>query len=314
MTPIFIVGVPRSGTTLVRSLMQSLGQVYLPPDEFQILPKILAPNFSREDLPKVLERSNFAGHMRRRAIWPEGRDMLDILSAEKPEDVCQRLFLHIAKLDGYGDIKYWGDKTPENIFHLDTIFATWPEARVIHILRDPRDTVLSMKTAWGRSLVRGSVIWRDGIREILRQNCGSNRHKIFELRYEGLTESPADELSRLSDWLGLPFFEERLVNFKTEERWSPAKSRAGIQNRGQKWRAKLSTDEIETIEGICFGEMAAFNYETVCASAPVVPSRYGLKAAKVSDALRVLQSYANERGWPAALSYKLRQWLDARKA
>lgn len=310
MTPLFVVGVPRSGTTLTRGLLQALEGVYLPPDEFQLISAALSKKISRERLKGIIESSNFADHMRRRGLWP-GNGFLD--EASKLNDgpmILQLLILEIAKMEKVENLEYWGDKTPENLFHLDAIFATWPDAKVIHVLRDPRSTVLSMKSSWGRSLQRGSVIWRDGIQSIEQQKAGPYADQIFEVLYEELTRDPAETIRSLGQWLNVPFDTDALGNFQSEERWSAAKQ-PGIQHRGAEWKTVAQTRDIETIESICFEAMSSTAYSPIYATAAVQPAKFALLSSRVGDAWRVLTSYARERGWPAAISYKLRQWYSS---
>lgn len=311
MTPLFIVGVPRSGTTLMRSLMQVFDRVYLPPDEFQLLPFILSSNLSTERLDTVLRTSNFADHMRRRNLWPDDACLEEIVKKADGPSVFQSLVLGIARKDKKLNPTYWGDKTPENLFHLDAIFATWPDARIIHVIRDPRSTVFSMKKSWGRSLTRSSVVWRDGVNAISRHKAGQNRDRIFEFRYETLTSDPASEIGKLAKWLNLPFDPSDLNDIQTEERWSTAKL-SGIQQRGAAWdRPEYATDA-KIIESICFDAMALAGYAPKYATAAMEPSKVALKLAKGADGWRVLRSYANERGWASAVYYKLRQWRTSR--
>lgn len=309
MTPLFIVGVPRSGTTLARSLMQVFDQIYLPPDEFQLLPIVMSSDRTVAELGTLIQASNFAEHMRRRQIWPDSSFWDQFHAANTTSEAFQSLVLAIAAKDDARNLTYWGDKTPENLFHLDKIFAVWPDAKIIHVVRDPRSTVLSMKNSWGRSAIRGSMIWRKGIEAIRQQKDGPKAAQIYEIRYEDLTKDAVSEMANLSRWLDLPFAEDALFDFQTEERWSETK-RSGIQPRGAQWDSPKHLNDTKIVEGICFDAMGTAGYTAKYATAAVVPSKIALKFAKIVDAWRVLRLYASERGWREATSYKLRQWRN----
>lgn len=307
---LFIVGVPRSGTTLVRSLMQTFDGVYLPPDEFQLIPEILKPGFDPNTFIGVIEASNFANHMRRRGNWPDG-DTLQSVDAQK--DVATKfkaLVLAIAGNDGVTAHRYWGDKTPENLFHLDAIFEAWPDARVIHVLRDPRATVHSMQKSWGRSLLRSSVIWRDGLRALQAQKSGPHADQIYELRYEDITKDTENRLVALAAWLGVESKPISLADIKTEERWSTS-HQDGIYSAQAEFADTMDEASIRHVEEICFNEMVQNGYPVTYANGPQNPSRFALTIAKLTDAVRILRIYAKERGWSAAIAYKLRQWRSA---
>jgi len=312
MTPVFVLGVPRSGTTLVRSVMCALPGVYLPPDEFQLLSVILRPDFDLNNLRNILEQSNFSSHMRRRRIWLSQDELTTVSKHSTAAMAFQALVLQLAKKEGQHNIRYWGDKTPENLFHLTDIFETWPDARIVHVVRDPRDTVLSMKRSWGRSVLRGSVLWRDGLRALRRQHHSGRASQIYEIKYESLTNHTNTVLVELAAWLGVEFNPRMVEDFTSEERWSSSKAK-GIQNRSVQWKSALPPQEVLTIEQICYVEMQDAGYEPSTASEAKEPPPIQLRLAKFCDAFRVVNAYAKERGWAAAIAYKTRQWSISRK-
>lgn len=310
MTPLFIVGAPRSGTTVTRTLMQGFAPVYLPPDEFQVLPRFVADvesGASPETLARFLEGTVFAGHMRRRGIWPDRTTLLEALTTGEASSSFQALVLAIAAKEGRSDIAYWGDKTPETVFHLALLNRIWPNARVLHVVRDPRSTVLSMSRAWGRSLSRGAVIWRDTQRAA-SQFESYHPELYLRLHFEALTTDPSTEMDRVGAWLGLHFDHAMLDKVSSEERWGKASGRVGVQKRPEEWDGALSAAQICQIEAISFAEMTAAGYSPRYAESVVEPGALSLKMARLGDAARVVRAYAHERGWRAALSYKINQW------
>lgn len=311
MTPLFIVGAPRSGTTLVRTLMKGFAPVYLPPDEFQILPRFLAQaesGASATDLVRLVSESVFAGHMRRRGLWPDETMLASKMEGLSPAAAFQVLVLAIAERDGLSGVTVWGDKTPETVFELDLVARHWPEAKVVEVVRDPRSTVLSMHRAWGRSFLRGAVIWRDArmATRAFSERCSEGQ--LHTLSFEALTANPGAEMDRLGSWLGLEYDHETLSTVTSEERWGRAAGHTGVSAANADWEDALAPNQIQTIEEICFGELQAAGFTAVQARAGKIPGAMALKFAKAGDAMRVLRAYARERGWPAAVSYKLSQW------
>lgn len=315
-SPLFILGAPRSGTTLARNLIRAFDGVYLPPDEVQVLPAFVARARSGASGPKLaafMEDSTFSGHMRRRGFWPEQEALGAALAGKSPADAFSALILAIAAKEGREQVRYWGDKTPENVFHLDLIFNLWPEARVLNIVRDPRSTVLSMNQSWGRSILRSSVVWRNAIRAVEKARLRFPPDHIRDLHYEALTMDPQAELTQLATWLDVGFAPDFLSDFTNEERWGNAAGAKGVQQQKPKWQTRLSEGEIRCIEEICFDEMQALGFTPQHATQSRLPGKTSLKLAKVGDSARVLQHYAKERGWSAAISYKLQQWRSARQ-
>lgn len=313
---LFVIGAPRSGTTLARTLLGGFKGLYLPPDEFQILPNFIAQASQSPDVQALIQLvsgSVFAGHMKRREIWPDPAPLKAALGQTPPSAAFEALIHEIAKKDGAGDAHVLGDKTPETVFELPLIQRTWPKARFIEVVRDPRSTVLSMHRAWGRSILRSSVIWRDALHATAAFRANEDQNRIYRLSFEALTEDPAAEMAQLADWLELPYDNDFLGSARSEERWGKAAGQQGVQKRAAEWGGALTVKQIKQIEEISFRAMKQAGYEPQYASHEAPPSPAALKLAKVGDAVRVLQAYARERGWPAAIRYKLRQWVHRRR-
>lgn len=317
MTALFVVGAPRSGTTLMRNILRGFDGVYLLPDEFQILPALVREvegGASARDIAVFLDSTVFAGHMRRRGLWPSASKLADIFEGKTAAAGFRDLVQEIAMSEGIGSVTWWGDKTPENVFHLDLVERLWPDVQVIEVVRDPRSTTLSMHRSWGRSFLRGAVVWRDAIRAARRFTETRDEGRLRQISYERLTEDPERELKELADWLDVPFDRQAFETVASEERWGKSAGVAGVEKRTEDWSGTLSEAQLHLVEGICFDEMRLCGFEPQLARQARQPSRLALKAAKAADGARALSAYARERGWPAAISYKLRQWRHARQA
>jgi tetratricopeptide (TPR) repeat protein len=179
-TPVFIVGVPRSGTTLTAELLARRARVC-----------------NRGELRwmwRLSQRLPATGA-------PDGA-LLDTLAAEYEA--------HLRQDDG-GDAHWFIDKQPMNLVHLDLIFALWPHARIIHCQRNARDNALSL---WVQSFHDDTYALASDFADIaaLQQGCAKlmeHWHKrypasIRSLRYEDLAADPAGSIGALADWLGLP--------------------------------------------------------------------------------------------------------------
>lgn len=204
----FIVGVGRSGTTLLRLMLDSHPLLAIPP-ETGFLP-------AAADLSATVDlRDRFFAVLRRCDAWADfdlDPDALrGALDRVEPFDLAEgvRTFyrLYAAR---FGKPR-WGDKTPDYGLHLLRIRRLIPEARFIHILRDGRDVALSIRPLWfapGRTLRDLAAHWQSRILEIRKQGaeCGA----YLELRYEMLVRSPERELRRACDFLELPYTHELL--------------------------------------------------------------------------------------------------------
>ena len=314
--PLFIVGAPRSGTSLLRNLVRSCDGIYLPPDETQFLPAYIervATGESVASLASFLDSTAFCTHMRKRGIWPSRGELLDILTDPAPSVAVSALMRYLAVSEGLPAFVIWGDKTPRYIYFLEEFRPVFPRMRVLFVVRDPRDAVLSMRDAWGRSLVRGAVAWRDAAR-IAREHADKyGPDDAMMVYYEALAAEPATVMAQIANWLGVGLSSSALKNYMGEERWGAARG-AGIVNTSiGRYRTRLAQAEVETVEGIAFEEMRAWGYVPEQATKSISPSRSQLHIARIGDAGRSVLRYIGERGVREGLGYKLRQFLVARR-
>ncbi|MEO8802070.1 MAG: sulfotransferase [Rudaea sp.] len=181
--PIFIVGLPRSGTTLTASLL------------------------ARH--PQVCNRGELTW-LARLARMPE-------LTGDPDRAVLERIaaiYAAQARQDD-SDARWFIDKQPLNFRYVGLILALWPHARIIHCQRSPRDTALSL---WMQSFledVQGfaysfddiAVVMRDEQRLMAHWRKG-HRDSIRCVTYEQLVSEPQRVIAELSGWLQLPAPEE----------------------------------------------------------------------------------------------------------
>jgi tetratricopeptide (TPR) repeat protein len=178
--PVFIVGVPRSGTTLATELLARY--------------------------PQVRNRGELRWLWRLAQRLPAGaapdRALLDTLAAEYEAQLKQ---------DDSGDAHWFIDKQPMNLVHIDLILALWPQAKIIHCQRNARDNALSL---WVQSFHDDTYALASDFADIaaLQQGCAklmAHWQKLYpasirSLRYEDVTKDPVASIAALADWLGLP--------------------------------------------------------------------------------------------------------------
>ncbi|MGE0846692.1 MAG: sulfotransferase [Flavobacteriaceae bacterium] len=195
--PVFIVGMPRSGTTLVEQILASHSAVF-GGDELQLLGPICEPDFVRGPVPA----SRYAD-----PHWLE--------------TVRGRYLEGLRKVDA--DHAVVTDKMPFNYLWIGAILAAMPEARIIHLRRDP------VAVCWSnyRTRFAGDNIWfswdladlADYYR-IYHQTMAFMRQRypgrFLDLDYEALTENPEEEARRLVAYCGLDWEPACLDFHKTE--------------------------------------------------------------------------------------------------
>lgn len=218
LTPMpIIVGSPRSGTTLLRFMLDSHSELTIPPETgFLALPPKLR---GRGD--KL--RENFfravINHPEPISAWPdfeipEGA-FWTALTKINPFNLAEgfRAFyrLYAARIGK----PRWGDKTPLYCKELDTIRRVLPEGRFIHIIRDGRDTALSLRRMWfspGWEIETQAAYWRKNILSARRAGLGCQDY--MEVRYEDLILSTRVALERVCAFADLSY-EDCMLTYYT---------------------------------------------------------------------------------------------------
>lgn len=95
----------------------------------------------------------------------------------------------------------WAEKTPENIFFIEKFVQHFPDAKIIHIVRDPRDVILSLHKR-GHSRFSAAKVWLTSVASI--QGIKANKN-FLEIRYEDLIEEPDRIFLKVCSHLKIPY-------------------------------------------------------------------------------------------------------------
>ncbi len=261
--PVFLLGHDRSGTTMLRLILDR-GDVAIPPESMFLLD--VDPRQPAED---VL-----------RAAWSHPRVRLWGLTGEPPalpdgmngadafRFAVSAPFVAYAEREGK---TRWGDKTPAYIEHIDRLAEIWPDARFVHLIRDGRDVALSvMKVPFGPNNAWAAAhSWADAIR---RGHRAAERHpgRVLEIRYEDLVSEPAETVAAVCAFLELEYAPDMLAIEQTD-RSKVVESQAGwftnvwagiTTAAVGKWRTELAPRQVEVFESVAGDELRALGYET----------------------------------------------------
>lgn len=190
--PIFILGMPRSGTTLVEQLLASHPQVQAGgemPFVSQVLDGLVFPNGWKVD------NGGDAG-------IAAGLSLL-----KRAQAYLERVEAHAA----VSRHTCFTDKLPENYYNLGLIAAMFPNAKIIHCRRDPVDTAIScyntlfsIKHYWSYDLATLGRTYRR-YWDLMQHWRTELPGRFLELRYEQVVENLEREARKLLDWCGLPW-------------------------------------------------------------------------------------------------------------
>lgn len=182
--PVFVVGCPRSGTTLVRRMLDAHPAFSCGP-ETQFLTEL-----------RVVERRSWRRLARFGVTESEWRAQVRSLFTWVHEQRAERL----------GKDR-WVDKSPGYALILDYVDALFPDCMVVHVIRDPRDVADSWRRRWGQR--RAAWVLRAWPRHVTAARAFGRSHpdRYHEVRYEALVADPEAQARALLGWLGEPWSE-----------------------------------------------------------------------------------------------------------
>lgn len=273
--PLFVVGCGRSGTTMLRLMLDSHPDLAIPgeghfiPFSQKILHEFVGPN-GELDSEALARRLINTVHFRRWAV-PDEVAMGRVRALRDPDfaGVVEALYMSYAEL--HGKVR-WGDKTPIYVRHIPLLAELFPAARFVHVIRDGHDVALSyLSVPWGPATIwEVAQKWK---RDVSAGRAGGEDlgpKRYLEIRYEDLVADPGAELSRLCSFGDLPF-DERMLSYhddadrrlqvqpaSTEFHRSATKPpTAGIRD----WRNQMPQAHVEAFEALAGDTLLEFGYE-----------------------------------------------------
>jgi hypothetical protein len=263
-----VLGVSRSGTTLLKEMLDSHSQLAIPTESY-FIPQLwdrhgrhFDTDAFRDDLTRlarVREWGVTADDVRRR-----------LPATPTAADGIRAIYRSYA--DARGKPRY-GDKTPSYMQSLDLLERVFPDAQFVHLVRDGRDAALSFlemrrkprfNLARPRGIASFASQWRlevEGARELGRR-VGTERY--HELRYEDLVREPESELRRVTSFLGLDF-EPGMLAYHAGVDAGALQDHPRLADPPtpdtRRWQEQLSPADAQLFEAIAGPTLSALGYE-----------------------------------------------------
>ena len=277
--PIFVLGCPRSGTTLVQVMLHSHPRIAVPPEN-----RFLIPAYRRRvqfgNLEEPANRKALAQFLLRRGkrFRDLGIDRKETAAriVEGPPTLGSAIGIVLQAYAERFDRARWGDKRPHYTHYVDVLMRLFPDAQIVHVIRDPRDCVASLKRMpwWKRSSYYAVSVWADAIDYVAR---ASHRWPgvVVPLRYERLAADPEPELRALCAALGEDYEPamaepERVAQVAVPERkhWHSYTHVGPTPDRIGRWREGLEPWEVSLCETMLGARMKKLGYELTGAGRP----------------------------------------------
>lgn len=269
MDKLFVVGVGRSGTSLLQSMLASHGEIVMMPETGFIRRYLVKSVFQKKkfaDIQKLKQDMFVRRWVDDGMLLQENKIGSAVTYRSIYEDI-QKLYAE----KRHKKIKYIADKDPKLIEVLPCLDALFRNYKVIHIIRDPRDVLLSKnKAQWskGQSLYKKLVANNAQFRIsefFLRRHVGNT----FEVKYEDLINEPEKVLKSICEFLNLDFddnmllFQEQAKLLVSEREMSWKKETVGplLTNNFSKWKTDMPPEISILTASCCATAMSKGSYE-----------------------------------------------------
>jgi hypothetical protein len=280
-SPIFIVGVGRSGTSLLQSMLATHSQLAVPP-ETAFLRRFVAARLlsythrrgGAEAVEKLLDGDE---RVRRLEL-----DLANILHGIDWQTRHLDRTIYESLMAAYATTMAklrFGDKDPRLIEYLPVVSCLWPAAFVIHVVRDPRDVVTSrLKADWAkqRAYWMHAFIYKAQMKLGRQTGPALFGPRYVEVHYEALIARTEEELRRLCAAVQLDF-EEGMLSFQgsarrlvtsSELQWKRETLGPVLSDNVGNWRATLSPAAVRTVEAACTDMFDSEEYQPTMRPTP----------------------------------------------
>ena len=283
--PIFVVGTPRSGTTLTARILGKHSKIFMPgethffgdiysrrnelgnPRELSSMEKIL------ERLSTLYGRYNEPSDQRRieRILLNEPEMLKKLRSVCKDYRDILSFFMEV-QLAEQGKVR-WGNNAPRDIFDIENILSFYPNAKILICVRELRDFLLSYKDRWKfvppeyseclKSIyhpVVTSLLWKSTVRLIPIIKKKVTKGNLMIVKYEDLVLNPMDMICKICKVIGEKFEPEMLeINSNNSSR--EVQEKGIFSSSIGRWRGLLTSEEAAVAQMITRKELEHLGYK-----------------------------------------------------
>jgi hypothetical protein len=309
--PLLVLGVSRSGTTLLRVILDRSPGIAIPDESFFI------PLLARRHRGEV-DAARFLDDLRRLptlSAW--GLSPEEIGARLRPGMRAAEAIAAIFEAHAAKELKpRWGDKTPMYMRHLPLLDRLFPDAQYVHLIRDGREAALSFlrmpagafTRTWAHpdTAAEFACLWRSEVSAArkLGEKIGPSRY--LEVRYEELVAVPEDVVTRICEFASIPY-DAAMLDYAgavdVSEKPHQQRLLQPLTSGARDWRAQMSAEDARDFESIAGELLEELGYEVAGR-----PKRSGWRAS-----LARARYHATLGAWNAAVSATQRSPLWRRR-
>jgi hypothetical protein len=264
----FVVGSARSGTTLLRLMLNAHSEIAVPPESRFVVELYRSGKTSVDEFLSGLDR-----HPRYQA-WELDIDAVraQIGGGNTPSyrELVEAVYRAYA---AQRNKRLWGDKTPRYVLDIDLLAGLFTNARFIHVVRDGRNVALSYADMpFGpKTVARAADRWKTRVRAGREGGRSLPPARYVELFYERLVAEPEQELKKLCSFIGVSF-EPGMLEYGTlsrnevqtrAQRYNPhvtERPTAGVRS----WEQQMSPLQVAVFEAVAGDLLQELGYERAC--------------------------------------------------
>ena len=263
--PFFVVGSARSGTTLLRVILNAHSQVAVPPESRFITE--LWTGTSEVDRDEFVAR--LSAHRQFQGWDLEPAAVLSRLPDRQVVPYPDAIEAAYAAYARARNKSRWGDKTPRYVMSIPFLAELFPAARFIHLVRDGRNVALSYaKVPFGpKTVPKAAAVWSQRVTAGVRDGRPLGDGRYMELRYEDLVADPEEQTRKLCQFIDLAFEPAMLdytdevggVVFEKASTYNPhvfEKPRPGVRV----WESEMPESHVRLFEAVAGETLEMFGY------------------------------------------------------
>ncbi len=303
--PLFVFGMPRSGTKLLRDLLNRNEKISIPVAESNFIPYFvgkygfdfdLSLEKNRQKIYKEFIHTSYYFFLKQLSIKFEEEEFLYSGGIKRWADLFEYLLRKGGQCLDKKEVIF-GDKTPGYIRHILLLKKLFPQCKFIHIIRDPRDFALSLRKAWKKNIYRAAERWQETLERLDKDKQNMGEEDISVVYYEEMLEHPEQVMRRLCFFLGVGYTPDMLRLEKSWEFYGDARSKTEIVRfNKEKYLKELKEKEIKRIEEIVYFTALKHSYKINFARKPVSLKKHEKMLYKVFDSFAILRHNVTEFG------------------
>jgi len=282
-SPIFVVGIPRSGTTLTAKLLGTHSRIFMPGETHffddvysrkkQIGNPIYQKNIEQiiERLSTIYSRYNELDDQRRIDSLFSNDEVINKLkfSCRTYRDILS--FFMETQMRYEGKVR-WGNNVPRDLFNVHTILSFYPDAKILICVRDVRDCLVSYREKWKvtsaghtkrlRRLYHPVVttsLWKSSMKFISSLRKSHLGRSLMIVRYEELVSNPSDMVLRICRFINEKF-EPNMLNIEFNNSSCQTKKNSIFVTSIGRWRKNLCNEETVIAQWLTAKELIDYGY------------------------------------------------------